>query len=392
MPKQRKGVQVKYPMPKQGIDFPLILATLAILAFGLIMVLTAGSVRSFSTTQNQNSFFYVIQQLKWAIFGGGVAFLTANLPYKNWRRLAGIGIVISLILLVAVLFTNAGLVAKGSARWLKIGPVNVQPSEVAKLAVILFLAHALDRYPVKKLRDFVIPGLLVVMILGLVYKQPDLGTALVLAITVAAMLWQTELPTRYFLIAIPSVSIPLLYLIRKTPYQWERILAWLNPWKYASDLGYQITNAQIAFGSGGIFGVGLGHSLQKYGFLPEIYTDMIFAVIGEELGLIGTFFLLGLFIFLYARGFYVAQKCEDRFGRLLAFGVTTSLAVQTGMNLAVVTGVMPVTGVTLPLVSYGGSSLVITLAEIGILMNVSRYSRLNTDLKGILGGVKSISQ
>jgi cell division protein FtsW len=260
------------------------------------------------------------------------------------------------------------------------------------LAVILFLAHTLDRYPVKKIRDFVIPGVFIVMVLGLVYKQPDLGTTMVIAITMAAMLWQTELPTRWFLIAIPSISIPLFYLIRRTPYQWERILAWMDPWKYAIDEGYQITNAQIAFGSGGIFGVGLGHSMQKYGFLPETYTDMIFAVIGEELGLIGTLFLLGLFIFMYARCFYIARKCEDRFGRLLAFGITTSLAVQTGMNLAVVTGVMPVTGVTLPLVSYGGSSLVITLAEIGILMNISRYARLNNDLKGIIGGVKSISQ
>lgn len=392
MPKRRKGIWGKYPLPKQGIDFPLILVTLAILAFGLIMVLTAGSVRSFNATEDHNSFYYVMQQLKWAILGGGVAFLTANLPYKFWRRFSGIAIVLSIALLVAVLFTDAGLVAKGSARWLKMGPVNVQPSEIAKLAVILFLAHAFDRYPVKKLRDIAIPCVLVVMILGLVYKQPDLGTTMVIAITVFALLWQTELPTRWFLIAIPSISIPLMYLIRQTPYQWERILAWLDPWKYAMDEGYQITNAQIAFGSGGIFGVGLGHSMQKYGFLPETYTDMIFAVIGEELGLIGTLFLLSLFVVLFARGFYIARQCEDRFGRLLAFGVTTSLAVQTGMNLAVVTGVMPVTGVTLPLVSYGGSSLVITLAEIGILMNISRYARLNADLKGIIGGVKSISQ
>lgn len=379
-------------MPKQGIDFPLIITTLAILAFGLIMVLSAGSVRSYNNTENHNSFFYVIQQAKWAILGGGVALITANLPYKIWRRLSGLGIIISILLLVAVLYTDAGFVAKGSARWLKIGPIKVQPSEISKLALILFLAYVFDRYPVRKLRDFAIAGVFVVLILGLVYKQPDLGTTMVLGITVAAMLWQTELPTRWFVIAIPCVSIPLMYLIRHTEYQWNRILAWLDPWKYASTLGYQITNAQIAFGSGGIFGVGLGHSMQKFGFLPEIYTDMIFAVIGEELGLIGALILLSLFVVFYTRSYYIAQRCEDRFGRLLAFGITTSLAVQTVMNLAVVTGVMPVTGVTLPLVSYGGSSLVITLAEIGILMNISRYSRLNTDLKGIIGGVKSVSQ
>jgi len=390
VPKRRKRVRRKYSPPKHGIDFPLIIGTLAILAFGLVMVLTAGSVRGFNTTQN--SFFYVIQQLKWAIFGGAVAFLMANLPYKIWRRFSGIGIGLSVLLLVTVLYSSAGIVAMGSARWLKIGPVNVQPSEIAKLALILFLAHVLDRYPVKKLRDLAIPGVIVVVILGLVYKQPDLGTTVVLIITAAAMLWQTELPTHWFLIAIPSVSVPLYYLIHRTEYQWHRILAWMDPWKYANDFGYQITNAQIAFGSGGIFGVGLGHSLQKYGFLPETYTDMIFAVIGEELGFVGTLFLLGLFVFFYARGFYIARKCQDRFGRLMAFGITTSLAVQTGMNLAVVTGIMPVTGVTLPLVSYGGSSLVITLAEIGILMNISRYAHLNTDSGGIIGEVKSINQ
>lgn len=377
----------KYPLPDQGVDFPLILGTLAILAFGLVMVLTAGSVKGFNTTQN--SFFYVIQQLKWALLGGGVAFLMANMPYKIWRRFSGIGIGISLLLLIAVLFSDAGLVRMGSARWIKLGPVNVQPSEIAKLALIIFLANALDRYPVKKLRDVMIPGVFLVLILGLVYKQPDLGTTMVLGFTAAAMLWQTELPTRWFLLAVPTLGLPLYYLIHRTSYQWNRIVVWLDPWKYSNDLGYQITNAQIAFGSGGILGVGLGHSLQKYGFLPETYTDMIFAVIGEELGIWGTFLLMGLFVFLYARGFYIARKCPDRFARLVAFGITTSLAVQTGMNLAVVTGVMPVTGVTLPLVSYGGSSLVITLAEIGILMNISRYARLNRDLKGIIGEVKS---
>lgn len=354
------------------------------------MVLTAGSVRSFNTTQN--SFYYVLQQLKWAVLGGVIAFLMTRIPYKFWRRFAGMGIGVSVILLIAVHFTSAGLVRMGSARWIKIGFVNVQPSEIAKLALILFLAHVLDRYPVKKIRDLWIPGGFIIVILGFVYKQPDLGTTMVLAATAAAMLWETELPTKWFLLAIPTVSLPLYYLIHRTEYQWNRILVWMDPWKYSNDLGYQITNAQIAFGSGGIFGVGLGHSLQKYGFLPETYTDMIFAIIGEELGLLGTLSLIGLFIFFYARGFYIAKKCPDRFGRLVAFGITTSLAVQTGINLGVVTGVIPVTGVTLPLVSYGGSSLVITLAEIGLLMNISRYASVNLDVKGIIGGVRSVSQ
>lgn len=376
MPKQRKRSTLgKLPKPLHGVDFYLLISVLAILAYGLVMVLTAGSVRSFNTTQN--SFFYVLQQMKWAIFGGAVAFVVTRIPYPFLRRFAGIGISITLVLLVAVMATDKGMEVNGSSRWIKIGPVNVQPSEIAKIALVLFLANFLDRYPMKRIRDLLIPAIILVLILGLVYKQPDLGTMMVLVFTAAAMLWQTELPTRWFLIAIPSFGIPLFYLIHKTSYQWDRVVVWLDPWKYASGLGYQITNAEIAFGSGGLFGVGLGRSLQKFGFLPETYTDMIFALMGEELGLLGTLLLIGLFFFFFARGFYISRKCPDRFGRLMAFGITMSLAVQTAMNLSVVTGVMPVTGITLPLVSYGGSSLVITLLEIGILLNISRYSRID---------------
>ena len=376
MPKQRKRSFLgKLPKPLHGVDYYLLISVLAILAYGLVMVLTAGSVRGFNETQD--TFFYVLKQMRWALFGGVVALVVTRIPYAFLRRFAGIGIGITLILLLAVLVTDKGMEVNGSSRWIKIGPVNVQPSEIAKIALVLFLANFLDRYPVKRIKDLVIPAIVLIPILGLVYKQPDLGTTMVLVFTAAAMLWQTELPTRWFLIAIPSLGIPLVYLIHKTSYQWDRILVWLDPWKYASGMGYQITNAEIAFGSGGLFGIGLGRSLQKFGFLPEAYTDMIFALIGEELGLLGTLLLISLFFFFYARGFYISRKCPDRFGRLMAFGITMSLTTQTAMNLAVVTGVMPVTGITLPLVSYGGSSLVITLVEIGILLNISRYSQID---------------
>jgi cell division protein FtsW len=374
MPKSKHSMWRRLPKPLHEVDFYLLISVIAILAYGLVMVLSAGSVRGYNTTQN--SFFYVIQQSKWALLGGVAAFLVTRIPYPFLKRFAGIGIGVSFILLLAVIASERGLEVNGSARWIKIGPLNVQPSEIAKIALILFLANLLDRYPVKNLKDLFVPALVIVPILGLVYKQPDLGTTMVLFFTAAAMFWQTELPTRWFLLAIPSFGIPLMYLIRNTPYQWNRIITWFDPWKDPVGLGYQITNAEIAFGSGGFFGVGLGRSLQKFGYLPETYTDMIFALIGEELGLFGTLLLMSLFIFLYSRGFYISRKCPDRFGRLLAFGITTSLAVQTAMNLAVVTGVMPVTGITLPLVSYGGSSLVITLVEIGVLLNISRYSQI----------------
>jgi len=363
--------------PTLPIDFPILYITLAILAFGLIMVLSAGAVRGFNA--EQNSYLYFSKQLKWALVGSVFAVIAIKVPVKLIRRFAGIGVFVSLGLLIAVMFTDAGITAGGSARWIEIAGITVQPSEIAKLAMVLFYAHILDRYPIKRGCNWRIPlGILIpttVLVLGLVYKQPDLGTTMVIALTCAVMLLQTELPTFWFVAAVPTLGLPLLYFIRATEYQWERILVWLDPWKYAMGDGYQITNAEIAFGSGGFFGVGLGRSLQKYGFLPENHTDTIFAIVGEELGLMGTLLLLFLFVVLYARAYHVIKECPDRFGRLLGYGLTSSLAIQTTINLAVVTGVLPVTGITLPLISYGGASLVITLVKLGLILNLSRYRK-----------------
>ena len=373
--KQQKKNFFNLPKPKHEVDFYLLFSVLAILAFGMLMVLTAGSVRSYSATQN--SFHYAIQQGKWVILGGIAAFVMTRIPYHLWKKFAGIGILVTYILLFLVLKSGMAVEAQGASRWLNLGPIGLQPSEVAKLALVLFLAHYCSKYLIKSIKDAILPLIVVLPILALVYKQPDLGTTMVLLMTTAAILWQTGLATGWFLLAIPVCGVPLAYLIYTTPYQWNRILAWLDPWAYP-DLGYQIANAEIAFGSGGIFGVGLGRSMQKFGYLPETYTDMIFALVGEELGLIGTLFLIGLFVFCYGRGFYIARQCTDLFGRFLAFGLTFSLSIQTAINLSVVTGVLPVTGITLPLISYGGSSLIITLVEIGILLNISRYCKVSS--------------
>ena len=371
MSTRRRLGRTREALKPDNIDFPFLLLTLILLAIGLLMVFSAGSVLGYNS--KQNAYYYFFQQLKWALVGGTLAAIITLIPYYTWRKLAGFGIILSIAFLVMVLFSEASVAAKGSARWLDLGFMQIQPSEIAKLALILFYAHMLDRYPVRKVTDAVVPVLVLLVIAALVYKQPDLGTTMVLLATCGAMLLMTELKTRVFIIAIPVIVIPVLYLIRHTPYQWQRILAWLDPWGYASSLGYQITNAQIAFGSGGLFGVGPGRGLQKYGFLPENHTDMIFAVIGEEFGLLGTTVVIGLFMLLFARGYQIARQCPDRFGRLLAFGITSCLAIQTTFNLGVVTGVFPVTGITLPLISYGGSSLIMTLIEIGLILNISRY-------------------
>lgn len=370
------------------IDFLILFITLALIAFGLIMVMSAGSVSGFNAAQN--TYFYVFRQMQWVLFGSLAAIIAMKIPYVFWRRFAGLAILISIGLLIMIVFTDAGDAVSGSARWINIMGVNVQPSEIAKLSLVLFFAHILDRYPIQRGKKWLTPLAILlpvtIIILGLVYKQPDLGTTFVLAATAAVMLLQTELPTFWFIAVCPTLGLSLFWLIYRTRfqavhYQWDRLMAWLDPWKYASDIGYQITNAQIAFGTGGLFGVGLGRSMQKYGFLPANHTDMIFAIVGEELGLVGCLFLLFLLVMLYGRFYQVIRECPDRFGRLLGFGLTSSLAIQTIVNLCVVTGVLPVTGITLPLISYGGSSLVITLVEIGIILNISRYrkARLRSD-------------
>jgi cell division protein FtsW len=356
-------------------DFLLFFLILALLAYGLIMVLSAGAIKSFNFTNNTNAYYYALQQLKWTLVGGVLAYITTRVPYTYWRRFAGPAIIVSIILLIAVLFSKAGVEAKGSARWLNIAGFVFQPSELVKLTLILFYAHILDRYPVRNLKDLYIPGGILIAVLALVYKQPDLGTTMVLGLTAVALLLQTELPTKWFAIAAPVGLGALYLLVRSTEYQWQRVLVWLNPWQYVSNQGYQIVNAEIAFGTGGLFGVGLGRSLQKYGFLPENYTDTIFAIVGEEFGLLGTTVMVALFVGLFARCYKIVGACPDRFGRLLGYGITSSLAIQTTINLAVVTGVMPLTGITLPLISYGGTSLSVTLAELGILLNISRYRK-----------------
>lgn len=358
-------------MKPGNIDFKFLILALSILAFGLIMVLSTGAT---AVTAQKQPFFYVIQQTKWALLGLVVGGIMVAVPYPFWRKFAGVSMVFTVVLLFAVLYSGAESV-NGAERWLNIGGLSLQPSEFAKLAVVLFYAHMLSRKTVKSWRDLVVPLLALVPILLLVLKQPDLGTAVVILATAVAMLLQTELPSRYFLGSAPVVGLLGYLYIKGNEYQMNRIKAWLDPWKYAGDVGYQITNAEIAFGSGGLFGVGLGQSSQKNGFLPENHTDTIFAIVGEELGLIGAAFLIALFTLLFLQGYRIARNCPDRFGRLMAYGFTSLLGIQTAINLAVVTGVFPVTGITLPLISYGGNSLLVTLVEIGIILNISRYGK-----------------
>ncbi|RNC28041.1 MAG: putative peptidoglycan glycosyltransferase FtsW [Candidatus Dichloromethanomonas elyunquensis] len=358
-------------------DFILLFASIVLLAVGLIMVLSASSLFAFN--QTDNSFFLFYKQLKWACLGLVASFAAVLIPYKFWKKFSGIGVLVTIFLLLLVEFSNLSVTAKGSSRWLNIAGISVQPSEIAKLTLVLFLAYILNRYPVKKIKDLFLSIPVIGVVLLLVYKQPDLGTAVVILLACGAMFLMTELPAGYFLAAVPILGIAGYRLVRGSDYQWKRILGWLYPWQYYNDLGFQSVRAQIAFGTGGLLGIGIGQSTRS-GYLPENYTDTIFAVIGEEFGFFGTSFVLIFFILLITRAFIISRQCPDRFGRLLGFGIASLLALQTAVNLCVVTGLSPVTGITLPLISYGGTSLLITMFEIGILLNISRYRRVDENV------------
>lgn len=358
----------------QSPDFIILFIACFILSVGLIMVLSSSSL--FAYQHNDNYYYLFYKQLQWAFIGLIAATFAVFFPYKNWKKLSGIGIIFTIILLLLVQYSEFSITEKGSARWLNLAGLSVQPSEIAKLTLVIFYAYIFNRYQVKRLRDIILPLSVMAPILYLIYKQPDLGTAIVIMVTGGVMLLMTELSLGYFLAAIPIVGISGYHLIKGQAYQWNRILGWLYPWDYATSHGYQIVNAQIAFGTGGLFGIGIGRSIESYGYLPESFTDTIFAVIGEEFGFFGTSLILACYIILIARAYYITRQCPDGFGRMLGFGITSLLAIQTAVNLCVVTGLTPVTGITLPLISYGGSSLVISMFQIGILLNISRYREI----------------
>jgi len=351
-------------------DFILLFSTIVLLAIGLVMVLSASSL--FSFREFNNSYYLFYKQLQWAFLGIVLAFIVMFIPYKYWKKLSGLCVIFSLILLLLVQYTDLGVKIKGSTRWVQIAGISFQPSEIAKFSLVLFFAYMLSRYPVKGLKDAVIPVFVMCVFAALIYKQPDLGTTVLILVGCSAMLFITELSVLYFIAAVPICGLIGYNLIKDTPYQWNRILGWLYPWDYASSYGYQSVNAQIAFGTGGLLGIGIGRSSMN-SHLPESYADTIFAVIGEEFGFFGTSLVVLLFVLLISRGYVVSKQCGDRFGYMLGFGITTFLALQIALNLGVVTGLLPVTGITLPLISYGGTSLVITLVQIGILLNISRY-------------------
>ena len=354
----------------------LLLSTAALTLLGLIMVLSASSVEAY--TRFGSSFLFFKRQLAFAVVGSIVMTVTARMRYMAWRRLCAPLLVVSIGLLALVLHPAAGTVAGGSARWLTLGPVTIQPSELAKLAVVVFAATLLARrwQRLDDVRQLALPLVPVLLIVGgLILFQPDLGTAVVVAASVIVLLFAAGARIKHLLFAGVTAVALGMGLVASAGYRWSRFLSFLNPWADPQGSGYQVIQSLIALTSGGLFGVGLGASRQKWLYVPNAHTDFIYAIIGEELGLLGMLIVVVLFGLLMFAGIRIALRAPDAFGRLLAAGITGWFGAQALMNLGAVTGLMPITGIPLPFVSFGGSSLVVSLAAVGILVSIARDGR-----------------
>jgi cell division protein FtsW len=347
----------------------LVLVTLALVAFGLVMVYSASSARALLGSDDPA--YYLKRQALYAVAGLVALVLLSRTDYRRLRHAAGPLLLASFVLLVAVL--AIGTAVNGARRWIPLGTLTFQPSELAKLALAVWIAGLLARRPAPQtLGDLVRPiGLVVGAACALILVEPDLGSALAIAIMVAAVLLVAGTPVRTLAAGSGIAGMLVLAAIWFEPYRRARIFSFIDPWHDPQGAGFQSVQAMIALGSGGIFGVGLGESVQKIYYLPEASTDMIFAIIGEELGLVGVLAVIGAFaLFAYA-GLNIALRCHDPFGKRLAAGLTALVCGQAAVNVSAVMGLAPLTGVPLPFVSYGGSSLVVGLASVGILLNIA---------------------
>ncbi|HEX5614166.1 MAG TPA: putative lipid II flippase FtsW [Acidimicrobiia bacterium] len=354
--------------------FLVVVVTVAVLNIvGLVMILSASAVSALSAYGS--SWYFFNRQLMWALAGTAAFLVTARLDYRTWARFAPGVYLATLVALGAVLVPGVGIEVDGARRWLGVGSVRFQPSELAKLALVLALAELLTRRAgaIDDARTVLRP---VLVLLGapaaLILLEPDLDSTIVLALIVFAMLVVSGVPNRWLVRLGASGAGLAVALALAEPYRRARVFTFLDPWSDTSNTGYQISQSLIALGSGGIDGVGLGAGRSKWFFLPNAHTDFIFAVIGEELGLIGCLLVVGLFAGFALVGYQVARRAPDRAGMLLAVGITTWIAGQAAINLGAVVGLLPVSGITLPYLSAGGSSLVFTMAAAGILANIAR--------------------
>lgn len=355
---------------------PLLLTTLAMVMIGLLMVLSASSVQAYRQSGSSFSFFF--RQLMGFGLGLFAMGFMARTDYRRLREVARPFLALCIVMMVAVLLPGVGETRGGSSRWLMFGPLSVQPSEIAKLGLILFGALVLEGKGLK-IRDFpelAVPVLPATgLVLMLVLLQPDLGTAIILGGSMLVVLFLSGARAQHIASLAGAGVVGVAIVAFTASYRRARVFSFLDPWKDPLGYGYHVIQGQIALGSGGPFGLGLGASRQKWSYVPNAHTDFIFAIIGEELGFVGTLIVLLMFIFLLYLGVRIARNAPDRFGLLLAGGITGGLGIQAFINMGAVLGLLPITGVPLPLISFGSSSLVLTMASVGVLLSIAKRGK-----------------
>lgn len=370
-----------------GSAVTLVATIVALNVVGLVMVMSASSVVALENYGS--SWVFVQRQVLWTVLGLAAFVLASRVDYRNLRRISIPLLVVVAGLLVLVFIPGLGVHASGSSRWIGVGSFTFQPSELAKLAIVIFVADLLVRRSddIGEWRLVLRPVLFVFGAFALlVLRQPDMGTTVILALIVGALLFAGGVRLRQ-LVPLAAVGLSAaVVLALSASYRRARVLSFLDPFADAGNTGYQAVQSLIALGSGGLFGVGLGAGRQKWLFLPNAHTDFIFAVIGEELGLIGAFLVVALFAVLGVLGLRTAVKAPDRFGELIAIGITVWIVGQAVINIGATVGLLPITGVPLPFVSFGGSALVFTMAAAGVLVNVARQAQMPARARERSGG------
>lgn len=380
LPTKQKSVQGVLASLNSRLDVILVLTTFALAMFGLIMISSAGIARSMAV-YDEPYYFLSHQFLYGAVPGMVVWFIFQRIDYHTWRQWALPFLIISIILLIVVFLPGIGMTVKGAQRWIHLGSFSFQPTELCKLSIILYLSAWLssNRQNVgASLKGFL--GFIFVLgiISFLIMKQPDMGTLGIITLISCAIYFVSGARFIFLVLLVAGGLFSFWILVKMAPYRMDRLVSFLDPSTDPQGSGYQINQALIALGSGGIKGVGLGHGRQKFNYLPEPVGDSIFAIIGEELGLIGCTVLISLFLILAWRGFLIAKKAPDLLGKLLATGITSWFVFQAFINIAAISALIPLTGVPLPFISYGGSALIFALAAMGVLLNISKQIKKNS--------------
>ncbi len=357
--------------PAQTYDRQLLFAVLLLVGIGIVMVYSASS--ALALKKYGSGFYFLKKQALFSLIGMVALVAFSHIPFRIYRALTYPILFASLGLLVAVLVSGAGLEAGGSLRWMRLGPLTFQPVETARLALVIYMAYSLSKKR-DGLRQFgigFVPHVLVLAVFAvLLMLQPDFGSVVIFSVLVWVMMFVAGVPIRHLLSALLLLAPMAWYLMVGAAYRIKRLVSFLDPWQYPDGEGYQIIHSLMAFGTGGLWGTGVGKGYQKLFYLPEPHTDFIFAVVGEELGFLGVLFIIGLYGLVLWRGTAIAMRCRDEFGMLLALGITTAIGLQVSINLGVALGLLPTKGLTLPFLSYGGTSLLLNMASIGILMNI----------------------